>query len=294
MLEFLRTIFPVLIGALIGYCTNYIAIKMLFHPYHEVRIGGHRLPFSPGIIPRNKGRMAKAVGKAVAGQLLTADALTENIRQSDVKNVIAEKAASAVCENEQTIHELLLHVDGGENAVENAGKKLAKVIVDKLRASDLQPTVAGVVNAGLRDVESNPFVALFLTDDVKSAIYIKLTQILEDYIDESGEEVARKYLLDNLGEFEQKKLKDVMEMAEITPDMVKKTVADAFEQTVSKHGISILQNVDIEGIVTERIDAMDVPQLEALLMSVMKQELQAVINLGALIGAVIGAVNIFI
>ena len=42
------------------------------------------------------------------------------------------------------------------------------------------------------------------------------------------------------------------------------------------------------------MDSMKVPELEALLMSVMKQELQAVINLGALIGAVIGAVNILI
>ena len=35
-------------------------------------------------------------------------------------------------------------------------------------------------------------------------------------------------------------------------------------------------------------------ELEALVLSVMKQELQAVINLGALIGAVIGILNIFL
>ena len=39
---------------------------------------------------------------------------------------------------------------------------------------------------------------------------------------------------------------------------------------------------------------MDVRELEDLVLSVMKNELQAVINLGALIGAVIGTVNIFI
>lgn len=37
-----------IIGALIGYCTNYIAVKMLFYPKQEVRIFGRKLPFTPG------------------------------------------------------------------------------------------------------------------------------------------------------------------------------------------------------------------------------------------------------
>ena len=139
MIDFLRSIFPVLIGAVIGYFTNYIAIKMLFHPYNEIRIGGHRLPFSPGIIPKNKSRMARAVGSAVSGQLLTADALAESVKESNIKEKIAEKAAEAVYGSDQTIHDLLLHVDGGEHAVENAGSKIASLIVEKLRGTDLQP-----------------------------------------------------------------------------------------------------------------------------------------------------------
>ena len=39
---------------------------------------------------------------------------------------------------------------------------------------------------------------------------------------------------------------------------------------------------------------MDPAQLEELVMSVMKRELQAVINLGAFLGAVIGVINILI
>lgn len=39
---------------------------------------------------------------------------------------------------------------------------------------------------------------------------------------------------------------------------------------------------------------MDVRELEDLVISVMKNELQAVVNLGAVIGAVIGIINTFI
>ena len=40
-----------IIGAIIGYFTNYIAVKMLFYPRKEIKVFGHVLPFTPGAIP---------------------------------------------------------------------------------------------------------------------------------------------------------------------------------------------------------------------------------------------------
>ena len=37
-MEILRMLAGPLIGAVIGYCTNYIAVKMLFRPYHPVKL----------------------------------------------------------------------------------------------------------------------------------------------------------------------------------------------------------------------------------------------------------------
>ena len=56
----------------------------------------------------------------------------------------------------------------------------------------------------------------------------------------------------------------------------------------------LLACIDVKGIVEAKINSMDVKELEDLVMSVMKNELQTVVNLGALIGAIIGAVNILI
>ena len=42
------------IGAVIGYCTNYVAVKMLFRPLKPIRIGKFTLPFTPGVIPKRK------------------------------------------------------------------------------------------------------------------------------------------------------------------------------------------------------------------------------------------------
>ena len=70
-MNFLRLLAGPLIGAVIGYCTNYIAVKMLFRPLYPGKIGNWTLPFTPGIIPRGKSRLAKALGSAVGDHLIT-------------------------------------------------------------------------------------------------------------------------------------------------------------------------------------------------------------------------------
>jgi uncharacterized membrane protein YheB (UPF0754 family) len=64
-------IIPPITGAIIGYFTNDIAIKMLFRPYKAIYIGKRRLPFTPGLIPANQGRLAKKVSDTIMGSLLT-------------------------------------------------------------------------------------------------------------------------------------------------------------------------------------------------------------------------------
>lgn len=64
---------PPLLGALIGYVTNYIAIRMLFRPLKPWRILGLRLPLTPGIIPSKRGELARKMGEMVGEHLLTAE-----------------------------------------------------------------------------------------------------------------------------------------------------------------------------------------------------------------------------
>ena len=50
-------ILPPLVGGVIGYVTNDIAIRMLFRPHSAKHIMGWRVPFTPGIIPKETGRI---------------------------------------------------------------------------------------------------------------------------------------------------------------------------------------------------------------------------------------------
>lgn len=71
---------PPVAGAIIGYFTNDIAIKMLFRPYKPIYFGKRQLPFTPGLIPRNQERLAKRISDTIMGSLLTPDEL-QNLAQ---------------------------------------------------------------------------------------------------------------------------------------------------------------------------------------------------------------------
>jgi uncharacterized membrane protein YheB (UPF0754 family) len=72
---------PPVAGGIIGYFTNDIAIKMLFRPYRAFYIGGRRVPFTPGLIPRNQERLAKNISNTIMGSLLTPEELQNLARR---------------------------------------------------------------------------------------------------------------------------------------------------------------------------------------------------------------------
>jgi uncharacterized membrane protein YheB (UPF0754 family) len=91
-LPWLPYLLPPLLGALIGYVTNYIAIRMLFRPLRPWRLLGMRLPLTPGIIPAKRGELAQRMGEMVGSHLLTA----EDVRQALEKPAFNRELKSAV------------------------------------------------------------------------------------------------------------------------------------------------------------------------------------------------------
>ena len=86
---------PPLLGAIIGYVTNRIAIKMLFRPLKPKRLLGFQLPLTPGVIPRNRFDLARTIGRMVSEQLLSPQSLQEQLDRpqfrENIKGWIGER-----------------------------------------------------------------------------------------------------------------------------------------------------------------------------------------------------------
>jgi uncharacterized membrane protein YheB (UPF0754 family) len=81
------------VGALIGYVTNAAAIKMLFRPLKPVRIFGVRLPFTPGVLPRERHKLADSIGSMVERKLLTPELLREQLMREDARSSLRASIA---------------------------------------------------------------------------------------------------------------------------------------------------------------------------------------------------------
>ena len=79
----MRIIVPMIVGGIIGYITNWLAIKMLFRPHNEVRILGLKVPFTPGLIPKESKRVAKSIGETVGENLLSPKVITDAISKPE-------------------------------------------------------------------------------------------------------------------------------------------------------------------------------------------------------------------
>ncbi|MFW5814068.1 MAG: DUF445 family protein [Spirochaetota bacterium] len=79
LITVLPFVLPPLLGAVIGYVTNALAIRMLFRPLTEKRVLGIRVPLTPGIIPRQRQQLAHSIARMVSTRLLTEDVLVDRL-----------------------------------------------------------------------------------------------------------------------------------------------------------------------------------------------------------------------
>ena len=80
---------PIFWGALIGYFTNALAIRMLFRPLTRKYLLGIPVPLTPGIIPRRRGELARSIARMVARDLLSPEAVRARL-QSETFRVALE------------------------------------------------------------------------------------------------------------------------------------------------------------------------------------------------------------
>ena len=292
-----QILLPVLIGALIGYCTNYIAIKMLFLPRRALHIGKWRLPMTPGVIPKNKARLATAVGNAVSDRLITHEDILEGVKRSGVSERIVEGITASIVGSEASIRKLTdgaIPAEEMDAALERASRRIGQKILDGIRSIDLRAMVSDMLQSSFGALLSNPMVAMFLGGISLDSISEKVVQAIHGYIDEHGMEKAAPMVRRELENLLNQPLRDGLEQFHVDADCIRRMLTNAVDRLIDDNAAGLVGCIDVRGIVEAKINEMDVRELEELVLSVMKNELQTVVNLGAVIGAIIGAVNIFI
>lgn len=177
-------VFMAVIGAIIGGFTNHLAIKMLFKPHNPIYFMGKRLPFTPGLIPKRRGELARQLGLTVVNHLLTPEMLRKKFFSDSarvkVTQYVSEQVEEAIFLKERSIYDWL-KLAGLHNVAETIESK-----------------VEGIVEQQLLSVKQNisaKTIRELLTDDMHEKIDHKLEQVIGRVV-ENGE----KYFLSPEGE----------------------------------------------------------------------------------------------
>ncbi len=151
-----------LIGAVIGYITNWLAIKMLFRPREAKYIFGMKLPFTPGLIPKEKSRIANKVGETVGTHLLNSDSLSKALKDDKIKakfNEVAKEKINQVINSNSTLEDSLKNTLG-ENYYalkENMINNIAKTILESVKEEEFKNKVKFYIVDSIKEgLNKNP------------------------------------------------------------------------------------------------------------------------------------------
>ncbi len=286
-MDYLHYISGPLVGAVIGYFTNYIAVKMLFHPYKEVRLLGKALPFTPGVIPKNKPRLARAIAHAVSDVLLTKDDLAGLITDSAVDSAGTALVKGSGLFGQQTPEELAAGL-GTELHTETVEEFLTDKVWEGIRTMDIGGIVAAKANEVVR---SNPMLAFLPVGSIINTIRGKIGEYVDS--EECREQIAAVVSV-KVTELKTAPTGKTLTAMGLTETAAEGLVVSVIHQMLDKYLMPMLDLLHIDRIIEEKINDMDIADFEELVMSVMKNELNAIVNLGFFIGLIIGVVNIFI
>lgn len=315
-----------LLGGLIGYITNDIAIRMLFRPHKAKYLFGIHIPFTPGIIPKEKGRIAEAIGGVISENLMNNEVLEKYLLSDEMIGKVrsaVEEFISTQQQNQESVARFLGHYlskDEIDSIAQNinqsitkqtyeklakssVGDKVAHIAIDhvaqKLTIDGAQELLSGIGGAlgGLKGMAAGLFggniVAKFLGMLREPAEHF-LAKNINTMLRDNGEEIVSNMIGGEVDHFLDKPVCKLLEGHEEQLAQTVDSIESIYRSIITEHLPKILESIDISKIVRERINEMDVNETEKLIFQVMDKELKAIVWLGALLGLLMGCINCFV
>jgi uncharacterized membrane protein YheB (UPF0754 family) len=216
------------IGAIIGYITNWLAIKMLFRPLEEKSFMGMKVPFTPGLIPKEKSRIAKSVGEAIGEHLLTKETMVNSLCSEKMNNQLKKWVKKKVKEVEistTSIGEKIKEISGEKFGIfkTHIENKICDFVVNYIRKEKTIHGIEEIIKNKVKDILStNPTVILEnniyissrnrIIDEIKKYknsqdVNLKLCELLEGKINElekkgdNLKQIVPESIIDGLNEY---------------------------------------------------------------------------------------------
>lgn len=193
-----KILFMVVVGAVIGGFTNLLAIRMLFRPYKPIYIFGKQLPLTPGLIPKRQDELASQLGKLVVEHLITPESIQSKvINDVSIQNmkIFVQAEVKKALSTEKSTAQLLDQL-GMKNSSFSLEQQLQTLVLGKYETwlgensgKSLQDIVP--LHIQQKAVESIPDISRFIVTKGKEYFNSaegkgRLEDMLDDFFKERG------------------------------------------------------------------------------------------------------------
>lgn len=292
------------LGAVIGYITNDIAIRMLFRPRKAKYICGVHVPFTPGIIPKEKNRIASAIGNAISEHLMNREVLEHTLLSDEMlakMRLAIDEFFYTQLHNEETVEQFAAHYLTSEEIAamrESTCDEIAKLITTKLRDRTIGTTIAHAATQHVIDKTrtsvAGKIKAEKLIEAIASPIESKLASHINDVLHDQAPSMATRIVYTEAEKLLSMPMRDVFKGHEQQLEQAREGIVSVYRTVITDHLPRILEGLNISKIVETRIREMDMAEAEQIILSVMKKELRAIVWLGALLGAIMGTIMMLV
>jgi uncharacterized membrane protein YheB (UPF0754 family) len=201
----LEAALTVLFASLAGGVTNTVAIWMLFHPYEPPRLGRRSILFLQGAIPKNRERLAAAMGRAVGERLLTGEDLAAALAEPGFRQAFDERLEaflrSALEQERGSLRELLPDPVMAEvrPLLDDLATAALRRLDGYLASEEFQEAARGWTRDLMDQIRDRP-VAELLTEEREAAVTDLARRLLGEALGGSGFERAIRDYLDRTGD----------------------------------------------------------------------------------------------
>ena len=305
-----------LLGGIIGYITNDIAIRMLFRPHKAKYLFGIKIPFTPGIIPKEKGRIASAIGGAISENLMSKDVLEKYLLSDEMITKIRLSINSffeTQKNNQETVRDFLAHyltANDIDRLIRGLKEGLTDQVSTKLGESNLGEQISEVVmehvSSKLRIDGLDLDIPQMLKSLIGSSVWGQVANLIEkpakhylakninQMLSANGPEIVGKLVDNGVDDMSQLTMQKLLQGKDLQIAQITNTCIGLYRTIISEYLPRILETINIPVIIESRINEMDMNETEKLIFQVMDKELKAIVWLGALLGMIMGSINLLI
>lgn len=176
-------------------------------------------------------------------------------------------------------------------------KKIADKLSDAIESYAVNKDIGEMISKAFLEKfaeQKNGAVSKFIFPILEGNIKVFITDAVNSFVQDNITQYSLEFIYGKIEDINSKQICEIIGNNEAVLKQIKAKIISSYKALVKNKLSRILKTLKINEIVENKIMSFEAAQLEEMIFGIMKKELKTVVNIGAILGLLIGFVNVFI